>query len=157
MIEARSAGCSSARPACGHAQLDRGDRALDRVDVLPVDVALLERQPQVAGERPERALDAEPAEQARRADVDRDEAQRALDLVEAEVVDADDPAAVDVDDLLVHQVRLEQDLVRALLNLAMSSVDVFSRAPLASSDATDDQGRKILRRSVATTRPVTGG
>ena len=100
----------------------------------------------------------EPAEQARRADVDRDEAQRAVDLVEPEVVDPDDLAAVDVDDLLVHEVGPQEDLVRALAEL----VDVDRRGSAAgrrsaSSDSTDDQGRKIRRRSVCTTSPVTGG
>ena len=46
----------------------------------------------------------EPAQQAGRADVDRHEMERAVDLVEAEVVDPDHLAPVDVDDLLVHQV-----------------------------------------------------
>ena len=88
----------------GHAQLDRGDRRLDRVDVLPVDVPLGHREPQVAGERAGRPFDAQPAEQARAADVDRHEVERPADLVEAEVVDPDDLAPVDVDDLLVHEV-----------------------------------------------------
>jgi hypothetical protein len=39
----------------------------------------------------------------------------------------------------------------------MSSIEVRSRAPLMSRDSTDDQGRKIWRRSVAMTSPVTGG
>ena len=47
------------KPLVRHAQLDGGDRALDRVDVLPVDVALRDGDPQVAGDRPERALDPE--------------------------------------------------------------------------------------------------
>ena len=38
------------------AQLDARDRALDRVDVLPVDVALGQRQVEPAGERPVRTL-----------------------------------------------------------------------------------------------------
>ena len=44
--------------------------------------------------------------------------QRALDLVEAQVVDANHLAAVDVDDLAVHQITLQADLVRPLLELA---------------------------------------
>ena len=47
-----------------HAQADRGDGGLDRVDVLPVDVALGDRQPQVARDRPIGPLDAQPAQQA---------------------------------------------------------------------------------------------
>jgi hypothetical protein len=39
----------------------------------------------------------------------------------------------------------------------MSSIEVRSRAPVTSSDSTEDQGTKIWRRSVAMTRPVTGG
>jgi hypothetical protein len=42
----------------------------------------------------------------------------ALDLVQAQVVDADHLAAVDVDDLAVHQVQLQADLVGPLLELA---------------------------------------
>ena len=97
------------------AQPDRGDARLDRVDVLPVDVALGGRQAQVAGEDPVGALDPEPAQQPGRPDVDDDQVELAVDVVETEVVDADDLAAVDVDDLLVEQVGPEPDLVRALL------------------------------------------
>ncbi len=43
------------------------------------------------------------------------------------------------------------------LNLSMSIVLVRSWAPERSMDATDDHGRKIRRLSVFTTRPVTGG
>ena len=39
----------------------------------------------------------------------------------------------------------------------MSIVAPDSRAPVASNRATCDHGRKIRRRSVATTSPVTGG
>jgi hypothetical protein len=39
----------------------------------------------------------------------------------------------------------------------MSIFVVFSVAPSTSKEATSDQGRKIWRRSVATTSPVTGG
>ena len=79
---------------------------------------------------PVRALDAEPAQQPGRADVDRDEVQPAVDVVEPQVVDADDPAAVDVDDLLVEQVGPQQDLVRALLEPGdVDRVAPDSRAP----------------------------
>ena len=118
MIVARSAGWSSARPRVGDSQLDRGDRALDRVDVLPVDVPLADRQPQCGRDAAVGALEPEPAEQSRCADVDRDQAVRALDLVEPQVVDADDLAPVDVDDLLVHEVLAQEDLVGALAELA---------------------------------------
>ena len=104
MIVARSAGWSSRQAGVRHAQLDRGDARLDRVDVLPVDVALRRRQAQVAGEDPVAALEAEPAERGRRADVDGDQVEPALDVVEPQVVDPDDLAPVDVDDLLVEQV-----------------------------------------------------
>jgi hypothetical protein len=101
----------------GNAQLDAGDRALDRVDVFPVDIALRNLAPDAAGERSPRALDPEPAEQAGGADVDGDEVEGSFDLVEAQVVDADHLAAVDVDDLAIHQVLLEADLVGPLLEL----------------------------------------
>ena len=98
-----------------HAQPDRGDAGLDRVDVLPVDVALGRRQVQVARDRPVRALHAQPAEQPGRPDVDGHEVELAVDVVETQVVDPDHPAAVDVHDLLVEQVGPQQDLVGALL------------------------------------------
>ncbi len=44
--------------------------------------------------------------------------QPPVDLVQPQVVHADDLAAVDVDDLLVHQVVVQQDLVAALLEPA---------------------------------------
>ena len=115
MIVARSAGWSSVRPGVRHAQPDRGDAGLDRVDVLPVDVALGRRQVQVARDRPVRAFDAEPAEQPGRPDVDGHEVELAVDVVETQVVDADHPPAVDVHDLLVEEVRPQEDLVRPLL------------------------------------------
>ena len=155
MIVARSAGWSSARPACGTRSLHRRDRA-SRPGRRPPSRCSARRSGsfEVARDRPERALDAEPAEEPGRANVDRDQAERALDVVEADVVDADDAPAVDVDDLLVHQVRAEQDLVGALLEL----VDVQRRraqprAASTSSDSTDDQGRKIWRPSVADDQP----
>ena len=101
----------------GHAQADRGDRGLDRVHVLPVDVALGQRQPQVAGDRAIRPLDAEPPQQAGRPDVDRHEVEHALELVEAQVVDPHDLAPVEVHDLLVLQVGVEQQLVGPLAEL----------------------------------------
>ena len=100
----------------------------------------------------------EAAQDARGADVNGDEAERATDDVEAHVVDAHHATAVDVDDLLVHEVALEQDLVGPLRNLLMSSVEVLqARASRRRRDSTDDQGRKIWRASVLITRPVTGG
>ena len=96
------------------AQPDRGDARLDRVDVLPVDVALRGRQAQVAGHDPVGALDPEPAQQPGRPDIDRDQVELAVDVIEAEVVDAHDLAPVDVDDLLVEQVGAQPDLVRPL-------------------------------------------
>ena len=44
--------------------------------------------------------------------------QRALDLVEPEVVHADDLAAVDVHDLAIHQIQLQADLIWSLVELA---------------------------------------
>ena len=102
----------------GHAQLDRRDRRLDRVDILPVDVPLRHRDAEVAGERARGPLDPEPAQQARPAHVDGDEVERPADFVEAEIVDPHDLAPVDVDDLLVHQVGPQEDLVGPLLELA---------------------------------------
>ena len=51
------------------AKLDRRDRRLDRVDVLPVDVPLANGQAQVAGNGAEGPLDAESAQQAGAANV----------------------------------------------------------------------------------------
>ena len=110
-------GVELGQPGVRDAQLDRGDARLDRVDVLPVDVALGGRQAQVAGQDPVGALDPEPAEQPGRADVDRDQVEPAVDVVEAQVVDAHDLAAVDVHDLLVEEVGAELDLVLATLEL----------------------------------------
>ena len=130
MIVARSAGWSSARPAWGTRSLIEAIERLDRVDVLPVDVPLRARgRRRLRASVRVRPLEPEPAQQARRADVDGDEAERALDLVEAEVVDPDDLAPVDVDDLLVQQVGPQQDLVRALLELV--DVDASRCASLA--------------------------
>ncbi len=42
----------------GHPQLDRGDRGLDRVDILPVDVLLGDADVQVAGDRAQAAFHA---------------------------------------------------------------------------------------------------
>jgi len=56
------------------------------------------------------ALDAEPARKPEAPTSTATDAAR-LDLVEPQVVDADHLAAVDVDDLAVHQVPLEADLV----------------------------------------------
>ena len=99
-------------------QLDRGDRGLDRVDVLPVDVPLGEWQSQVAGQDAPRTLDAEPAEEPGRPDVDGHHVELALDLVEPEVVDPDDLPTVDVDDLLVEQVATQANFLGALLEAA---------------------------------------
>ena len=125
------------------AQLDRGDRRLERVHVLPVDVALRDARRRLRAMRPAGALEPEPPQQAGGADVDGDEVQRALDLVEAQVVDPDDLAAVDVDDLLVQQVAPEQDLVRALVELADVDGRSRRRAPRRRGASTDDHGRKI--------------
>ena len=110
-----------------HAQLDRGDAGLDRVDVLPVDVALRGRQADVAGQDAEGTLDAEPAQQPGGPDIDRHEVELPLDVVETQVVDAHDLAAVDVDDLLVEEVGAQLDLVRALLE--GGDVDLVGRQP----------------------------
>ena len=97
-----------------NAQPDAGDRALQRVDVLPVDVALGHAQLEVSGERPEGPLHAQPPEQAGGPDIDRHDVQLAVNQVEPDVVDADHLATLDVHDLLVQQIRLEQDLVLVL-------------------------------------------
>ena len=94
-------------------QLDAARRiGLEQIDVLPRDDArrnLLEQRAQ--RERGHDAL-AQAADGAARADVDGDDVQRdvAVDRrrVELDVVDADDLAAVDVDDLLIEQIALEQ-------------------------------------------------
>jgi hypothetical protein len=140
------------------AELHRGDRALDRIDVLPVDVALLERELEASREGPERPFQPEPPEQARRPDIDGDEAHRALDDVQADVVHPDHPAPVDVDDLLVHEVRPEEDLVRALLELrdvehrgaqpGAANVQGFDRGPghedLAPVGGDDEPGHRRI-------------
>ena len=102
----------------GDAEADRRDRRLDRVDVLPVDVALGDADVQVARDRPPLPLDPQPPQQARGPDVHGHQVQLALDLVEPEVVDPHDTPPVDVDDLLVLQVHEEEELVRTLLELA---------------------------------------
>ena len=102
----------------GDSQLHAGDRPLDRIYVLPVDVPLRDLAVETACESPPRPLDAEPAQQPGGADVHGDQVQRAFDLVEPQVVDADHLAAVDVDDLAVHQVLLEANLVGPLMELA---------------------------------------
>ena len=122
----------------GHAELDRCDRALDGVDILPVDEPLLDGNAKIAGQRPERTFDAEPSEEPGRADVDGDDPQRSLDDIEAQVVDTHHPAAVDIDDLLVHEVRLEQDLIGTLAERG----DVERRRPeLGTADVERIDGR----------------
>ena len=111
--------------AVRHAQLDRGDRRLDWVDVLPVDVPLGDGQAQVSGERPERSLHSETPQKAGTADVHRNEMEGPRDLVQSQVVDPHDLASIDIHDLLVHQVRAQEDLVRALAEFA----DVDRRRP----------------------------
>ena len=157
MIVARSAGWSSARPLCGTRSLTLAIDPLDRVDVFPVDVPLGHVAVQPTGDRPPRAFEAEPAEQAGRPHVDCDEVERALDLVEPEVVDANDLATVDVDDLAVHQVLLEADLVGPLRELADVDRGRAEYRPAASREVTELQWRKISRPLVLTTIPVTGG
>ena len=130
------------------AQLDRRDAGLDRVDVLPVDVALRGRQPDVAGQDAERPLDPEAPQQAGRADVHRDQVEHAVDIVETEVVDAHDLAAVDVDDLLVEEVGAQLDLVRALLELG--DVDGRGRQPAAGRVEAGD--RRPRQEDVAPVR-----
>ena len=78
----------------------------------------MEREPEGAREGPVWAFDPEPPEQPGRPNVHGDELDRAVGVHEAQVVDAHDFAAVNVDDLLVHQVLAEPDLVRALLEAA---------------------------------------
>ena len=115
-------------------------------------------RPQPARDRPERALHPQPPDEPGRPDVDRHDPQLAIDLVEADVVDADDLAPLDVDDLLVQQVGLEQDLVLALAELGdVDRAHVQPGAVVAQRAGRCSQGRKIWRRSVRATRPVTGG
>jgi hypothetical protein len=90
----------------------------ERVHVLPVDVPRRNAAAEAPGEGAEGSFEPEPAHQAGGPDVDRDDVERALDLVQAHIVDPDDLAPLDVDDLLVQQVALEQDLVGALAELA---------------------------------------
>src|SRR5947209_8333342 len=52
------------------------------------------------------------AQQPTEADINADEACRALDLCQLEVVDFDDAKPLRVDDLLVQDVALEQELIR---------------------------------------------
>ncbi len=140
------------------AKLDAGDRPLDRIDVLPIDVALRNLAVEAPGDGPPRPLDAEPAKQPGRAHVHRDQVKGAFDFVEPQVVDANDFSAVDVHDLAVHQILLEPDLDRAAAGTCVMSIaEVPSVAPLASSETTDFQLRKISRPLVLTTIPVTGG
>jgi hypothetical protein len=101
----------------GDAQAHAGDGRVERVHVLPVDVALGERGVDVARDRPEWTFDPQPPEEPGRPDVNGNEAEAPLDVVQADVVDADDLASLDVHDLLVEQVRLEQDLVVTLAEL----------------------------------------
>ena len=112
-----------------HPELDRRDRALDRVDILPVDVPLRKRDAKVPGEDSKAALEAEPPHQTGGTDIDGHQAQSTVDFVETEVVDSDHLAPVDVDNLLVHQVGPKEDLVGTLLELL--DVDTGRRQPSA--------------------------
>ena len=129
-------------------QLDRGDRGLDRVHVLPVDVALGHRQAQVPSEGPVAAFDAQAPEEARGADIHRDQVQDALDLVESQVVDAHDLPAINVDDLLVHEIRVQQDLVRALAE----ATHVDRRGPEARAAGIDPIDRRPGQEDPAAVR-----
>jgi hypothetical protein len=128
-------------------QLDRRNRALNRVDVFPVDVALVKWAVEPAREAARRTFNAKAAQQSGRANIDCHQAQRALDHVQAEVVDAHDTAAVNVDDLLVHQILLQQDLVAALAELGhvecrrsqpgAAGIERLDRRPRQENLATD--------------------
>ena len=145
---------------------DRGDDRLDRVDVLPVDEPLRAGRPRSRASVRYAALQAEPAEEPGGADVDRHEAQVPIDLVEAEIVDPDDLAAVDVDDLLVQQVGSQQDLVGALLEsrdvdrragqAGAARVEGVDRRPgqedAASVGLDDEPGHRWVRSPTATMR-----
>ena len=72
---------------------------------------------EVPGEDPETSFEAKTAHQAGGTDVDGHEAEPTVDLVQTEVVDANHLAAVDVDDLLVHEISAQEDLVGPLLEL----------------------------------------
>ena len=108
-----SAGCSFERPFVGDLQLHAARRiGFEQIDELPRDDArrdLLEQRAQ--RERRHDAL-RQPPDRAARADVDRDDVQEQVAVdrrrVELDVVDADDLAAVHVDDLLIEQVALQQ-------------------------------------------------
>src|SRR5439155_7172765 len=111
----------------GDAELDRVERRLDGVDYLPVEIALGD------GDLPGEGLlepRGEAADEARGADIDGDEPQLAFDGVEAQVVDPNNLAAVDVDDLLVHEVLGETDLVGPLLEAAKVQDQVLESGAL---------------------------
>ena len=112
----------------GDLQLDAAGRVgLEQVDELPRDDArrnALEQRPQR-----ERGHDAfgQAADRATRADIDRHHVQQhvAVDRrrFELDVVDADDLAAVDVDDLLIEEVALEQEnAVRRVVRRPAASI-----------------------------------
>ena len=142
----------------GDAQLDAGDRPLDRVDVLPVDVALRDLAVEAAGDSPPRPLDAEPAQQARTAPTSTatrwsapSTSSRRRSLTRTTLR----PSMSTI--WLSSRSRLRRISLGRWWNLLMSMAVVRSVAPPASREATDCQGRKISRPLVLTTRPVTGG
>ena len=100
-ISARSDGCSRERRCLRHGELTfSGLTSLIGRDVVPSDQRARDAVEQFRRD----PIRAEPAQQARDADVGGDDAQRIARARDLDVVDANDLAAVDVDDLLVEQV-----------------------------------------------------
>ena len=111
------------RPGVRDAQPDRGDARLDRVDVLPVDVALGRRQAQVPGQDPDTA----PSIPSRRSSPaaptsTADQVELALDVVEPRSLTRTTLRPSMSTICLSSRSVAQPDLVRALLEAVMSMV-----------------------------------
>ncbi len=102
MISARSEGCSRGSCRCEtESRTSVGDEIVDRRDVVPRQSCVAECGRRLAARKP---IGAESAQQTRKTDVGRDDAQSSARACDLDVVDANELAAFDVDDLLVEQI-----------------------------------------------------
>ena len=102
------AGCSRASFGCGTRSRTVGTWPGERLDGRPVEEA-------ARPDRRRKRARHEPPQQPAEADVDADDAIPAFEARELDLVRADEPRAVDVDQLPVEHVLLQQHLLRAAL------------------------------------------
>ena len=113
-MSATSAGCSSCEALVGDGQLDLREVAVEQVHVVPRDEVLGQLAAEELARSSRRRVSSagrDAAQDAADAHLGAEKTQLVAGLGELEVVDAHDLHALRVDDLLVHQVAREQDLV----------------------------------------------